>query len=64
MLKNIRKAYAECELDKTPNRKKPDRENKNQLDGNAEAYLIALGCDDAPEGDEHWSLRLLQDRCV
>jgi hypothetical protein len=61
---NIRKAYAEGGLEKTLNRKKPDREYTHRLDGNAEAHLIALACSDAPDGYERWSLRLLRDRFV
>jgi len=32
---------------------------KRRLDGRAEATLIASACTEAPEGHEHWSLRLL-----
>lgn len=34
------------------------------LDGRAEAHLIALACSNAPEGRDHWPLRLLADRMV
>jgi transposase len=37
---------------------------KRKLDGRAEATLIATACSDAPEGHEHWSLRLLAGRLV
>ena len=29
-----------------------------------EAHLIALACTTAPEGHDHWTLRLLADRTV
>ena len=29
-----------------------------------EAHLIALACSDAPEGHDHWTLRLLADQVV
>ena len=35
-----------------------------KLDQKAEAHLIALACSDAPEGHDHWTLRLLADRMV
>ena len=35
-----------------------------KLDDRAEAHLIALACSPAPEGHEHWNLRLLADRMV
>ena len=35
-----------------------------KLDERAGAHLIALACSPAPEGHEHWELRLLADRMV
>ena len=35
-----------------------------KLDERGEAHLIALACSPAPEGHEHWELRLLADRMV
>ena len=35
-----------------------------KLDERAEAHLIALTCIPAPEGHDHWELRLLADRMV
>ena len=35
-----------------------------KLDEKAEAHLIALACSPAPEGHDHWELRLLADRMV
>ncbi len=45
-------------------RKKPNREYERRIDGDAEAYLIAITCSDSPEGYERWSLRLLQTEMV
>jgi len=44
--------------------KKSDREYGHALDGEGEAYLIALVCSEPPTGRKHGSLRLLQDRFV
>lgn len=60
----VRKAYVEQGLEKTINRKKPERDYKHRLDGEAEAHLIALACSKAPDGQERWTLRLLQDRMI
>ena len=35
-----------------------------KLDERADAHLIALACSPAPEGHDHWELRLLADRMV
>jgi hypothetical protein len=61
---NVRKSFIEKGLDATLSRKKPDREYQHALDGEAEAYLIALACSAPPEGRKGWTLRLLRDRFV
>ena len=35
-----------------------------KLDEKAKAHLIALACSAAPEGHDHWRLRLLADKLV
>jgi transposase len=35
-----------------------------KLDDNAEAHLVAIACSDAPEGRDHWTLELLQERMI
>ena len=35
-----------------------------KLNEKAEAHLIALACSDPPEGREHWTLKLLQNRMI
>jgi len=34
------------------------------LDGKQEAFLVALACSDAPEGQENWTMQLLADRLM
>ena len=43
-------------------RTQPHRYRK--LNDRGEAHLIALACSPAPEGHDHWNLRLLADRMV
>ena len=42
----------------------PQANRYRKLDDKGEAYLIALACSDAPEGHDHWTLRLLADQAV
>ena len=42
----------------------PQANRYRKLDDWGEAYLIALACSDAPEGHDHWTLRLLADQVV
>jgi len=37
---------------------------KRKLDGRAEATLIATACTEAPQGHDHWTLRLLAGKLV
>ena len=46
------------------NRPQPARPAKRCLDGDGEAYLIALACSSPPAGREQWTLHLLADRMV
>ena len=42
----------------------PQANRYRKLDDRGEAHLIALACSDAPEGHEHWTLRLLAGKVV
>jgi len=43
---------------------KSKREYVKKVDGDLEAHLVALCCEDAPAGYYRWSLRLLADKMV
>jgi transposase len=45
-------------------RPQPPRPNQRRLDGVGEARLTQLACSTPPEGQEHWTLRLLAVRMV
>ena len=42
----------------------PQANRYRKLDDRGEAHLIALACSDAPEGHDHWTLRLLAGKVV
>lgn len=63
-IERIRRRFVEEGLEAALNRHPPRREYTYKLDGEQEAYLIALACSRPPEGHGHWSLRLLADRMV
>lgn len=42
----------------------PQANRYRKLDDRGEAHLIALVCSDAPEGHDHWTLRLLAGKAV
>ena len=43
---------------------RPQAHRYRKLDDRGEAHLIALACSPAPEGHDHWTLRLLADKVV
>jgi transposase len=60
----VRKAFVEEGLDAALERRKPRRRYERTLDGDGEAHLVALACQEPPEGRSRWTLRLLADRMV
>jgi transposase len=60
----VRQTFVEQGLDVALERRKPRRERFRKIDGEAEAHLIALVCQEPCPGHAHWSLRLLADELV
>ena len=60
----VRRRFVQDGLAATLERKRPDRIYERALDGEQEAHLIAIACSEAPDGADHWSLRLLADELV
>lgn len=63
-ISKVRRTYVEQGLEAAIQRKRPDREYVQRLDGRAEAHLVALACSEPPAGQARWTLRLLQQRMV
>ena len=63
-VERVRKQFVEEGLDAALERRKPNREYRRTLDGDGEARLVALACQQPPEGRSRWTLRLLADRMV
>ena len=59
----IRKRFVLSGLD-TALKERPRGHRGRALDGEAEAHLIAVACSPAPDGHDHWTLRLLANRMV
>ena len=60
---NVKRRFAEGGLDGVF-KDRPQAHRYRKIDDRAEAHLIALACSPAPEGHDHWKLRLLADRMV
>ena len=62
-VERIRKRFVEGGLERALN-EDPRPGQRRKLDGRAEAQLIAVACSQAPDGHDHWTLRLLADKLV
>jgi len=62
-VERIRKRFVEDGIERALE-EDPRPGQKRKLDGRGEAVLIATACSEAPEGHEHWTLRLLAGKLV
>lgn len=60
----VKKRFVFGGLDDALTKRKPDRIYSKKIDGDLEAKLIALSCNEPPEGHARWTLRLLADKAV
>jgi transposase len=60
----LKKTFVEEGFDKALDHKRRDRPPKITIDGQAEAKIVALTCQDPPKGYATWSLRLIADTVV
>jgi transposase len=63
-VERVRRQFVEEGLEAALERRRPRREYQHALDGDGEAHLVALACQQPPEGRSRWTLRLLADRMV
>ena len=62
-VERIRKRFVADGMERALN-DDPRPGQKRKLDGRAEATLIATACTEAPEGHDHWTLRMLADKLL
>jgi transposase len=60
----VRQRFVEEGLEAALRPRPTTRHYERKRDGKVEAHLIALACSPAPEGQAHWTLRLLADKLV
>ena len=60
----VRQVFVEVGVEAALKARRGEPSRRRKLDGEQEAYLIALTCGDPPAGHARWTLRLLADRMV
>lgn len=63
-VERVRQRLVEHGFEAALNRAPKSAHRARKLDGEGEAYLVALRCSDPPEGRNRWTLQLLADRLV
>ncbi len=63
-VERVRKRFIEEGLDSALNPKVQARRRPKKIDGEAEAFLVATACSEAPGGRASWTLNLLAERLV
>lgn len=63
-VERVRQRFVEEGLQAALNRQKPSTPRLRKLDGEQEAFLIALTCSEPEAGRERWTLQLLADKLV
>jgi transposase len=63
-VERVRKEFVEEGFEAALERRRPRRVYRRTLDGDGEAHLVALACQEPPEGHSRWTLQLLADRMV
>jgi transposase len=43
---------------------KKQQQRRRALSGAAEAMLVAVACSPVPDGHDHWTVRMIQDRLI
>jgi transposase len=63
-VQRVRRIFVEHGLECALQRRDPDRFYERKLDAKGEAQLIALACEEPPDGRAKWTLQLLADKLV
>ena len=63
-VERLRKRFVEVGFDQVLERVRRQHSRPRCLNGEQEAYLVALSCSEVPQGHNRWSLRLLANKMV
>ena len=63
-IERVRQRFVEEGIESALSRREPKKRRSKIIDGEKEAYLIALACSETPCGKSNWTLQMLADRMV
>ena len=63
-IERVRKRFVEEGIESALNRREQKKRRSRIIDGEKEAYLIAIACSETPVGKSHWTLQMLANKMV
>ncbi len=63
-IERVRQRFVEQGLESALNRREQKKRRPKIIDGEKEAYLIAIACSETPGGKCNWTLQMLADKMV
>jgi transposase len=63
-IERVRQRFVEEGISSALNRREQKNRRRRIIDGEKEAYLIAIACSQTPTGKSNWTLKMLADKMV
>jgi transposase len=63
-IERVRQRFVEEGIESALNRREQKKRRQKIIDGEKEAYLIAIACSETPAGKRNWTLRMLSEKMV
>jgi len=63
-IERVRQRFVEEGIEAALNRREQKKRRQKIIDGEKEAYLIAIACSETPTGKSNWTLQMLADKMV
>lgn len=63
-IERVRKRFVESGMESALSRREQKNRRRKIIDGEKEAYLIAIACSETPTGQGKWTLQMLSDKMV
>ncbi len=63
-IERVRQRFVEEGIESALNRREQKKRRQKIIDGEKEAYLIAIACNETPCGKSNWTLQMLADKMV
>ena len=63
-IERVRQRFVEEGIESALSRREQKKRRSKIIDGEKEAYLIAIACSETPAGKSNWTLRMLADKMV